>query len=119
MQKLIIILLLLTGCTLPPLEIRHSWDELPSLEHAISVVVPETTLIIVTPEQMHKMSLGINPNGPEVQGFIWGDSRTIWIVGKMYDGKILMWDWVLGHEFEHIIQHEDGRFVNPDTVHLR
>jgi hypothetical protein len=38
------------------------------------------------------------------------------IKGKMIAGKIVLCPAVIGHEIQHALEYQDGRFVNPDRL---
>ena len=41
---------------------------------------------------------------------------VIRIMGKRINGKIVLCPSVIGHEFQHALEYQDGSFVNPDRL---
>ena len=38
------------------------------------------------------------------------------ILGKMINGKLVLCPSVIGHEFQHALEYQDGHFANPDKL---
>lgn len=43
-------------------------------------------------------------------------ANELWIFGKVVDGKIVVNEAVLGHELTHLLNFQDARIANPDTL---
>jgi hypothetical protein len=53
---------------------------------------------------------------PNAAGTYSHPEGVIRIVGKMIRGKIILCPAVIGHEFQHALQYQDGHFVDPDKL---
>jgi len=120
-----ILLVLLSGCVhMEKWERDHEWyfyygemyhDSahrlLPKMDvDEIKIRIPAFTLIVV-PDDFWVFHKG---KSKMVRGACWSDIREIKVVGRRLNGKYALNPNILGHELEHLINHTDGRFINPD-----
>ncbi len=119
---LLVIVAVLYGCATPHKIFLDSRDEAYrySLRVYSQLEQKEVNRSVIVKLRVFFTSknLGNDSRGRRIIGFA-TNNNTIVVNATMLDGKIVVNEWVLGHELGHILNNNDELIADPDEPPLR
>jgi len=94
---------------------QRGFSELePTPELYREVTLQQVKVVIVGDRQQFRWSKAAAENSG-ILGYATPDNE-IWVFGKVVNGEIVVNEAVLGHELTHLLNFQDTRIANPDTL---
>jgi len=96
-------------------EFNKSWDSLPESPFEV-LKIPVSFNVVVVPDRSFFDWDKARDKSSGIFSYYNNDTSTLWTIGKLHKGRILLHQSVIGHELNHSLNFKEVSITNPDKL---